>query len=227
MALSIFLSAPQYVSKSGEVWCEGARIFMNPMSRHFHPVNAQRCLNFAVYFTPQYGDSFIEVYFVSFSHSQAIRLSMITSQELLMFGRSNNPCFLSYLMTARDYRAIINKCVYSDPNYGSCWFRAKLFPLGSAEEVAFRAIKFTAHEVAIVSNVYYDAMVSFVYRNSRKREVKKGMMLSKMVTVGNKVGVRNALFSYSFQPYQMVTTPSPINIGKKLKILFGTSQIEA
>lgn len=43
------------------MWCEGARVFLNPISKHFNPLNAQRCLNFAVYFTPQYGDSFIEV----------------------------------------------------------------------------------------------------------------------------------------------------------------------
>ena len=227
LALGVFLCALQYVSKSGEVWCEGARIFMNPMSRHFHPLNAQRCLNFAVYFTPQYGDSFIEVLIIRISHSQAIRLSMITSKELLLFGRSNNPCFLSYLMSARDYHSIVNKCVYSDPNYGSCWFRAKLFPLGSAEEVTFRAIKFTAHEVAIVSNVYYDAMMDFVRRNYHKCVVDNGVMLSEKATVGNKLGIRNASFSYSFQPYQMITTPSPLTIGKKLKILFGTSQIEA
>lgn len=34
---------------------------MNPISRHFNPRNAQLCLTFAVSFTPQYGDSFIEV----------------------------------------------------------------------------------------------------------------------------------------------------------------------
>ena len=60
-ALFVFLRALQFVSKSGEVWCEGARIFLNPISKHFNPLNAQRCLHFAVYFTPQYGDSFIEV----------------------------------------------------------------------------------------------------------------------------------------------------------------------
>ena len=54
-ALAMFLCALLHVRKSG------ARVFMNPMSRHFNPRNAQRCLNFAVYFTPQYGDSFIEV----------------------------------------------------------------------------------------------------------------------------------------------------------------------
>ena len=114
---------------------------------------------------------------------------MITSEELLLFGRSNNPCFLSYLMSARDYHAIINKCVYSDPNYGSCWFRAKLFPLGSAEEVAFRAIKFTAHEVAIVSNVYYDAMVAFAKRCRTGRV--KGV---EEMVAENRVGIRNSHF---------------------------------
>ena len=57
----MFYSSLKCVAKSGEVWCEGARIYMNPLSDHFNPLNAQRCLNFAVFFTPQYGDSFIEV----------------------------------------------------------------------------------------------------------------------------------------------------------------------
>ena len=60
-ALIVFYGSLQCVSKSGEVWCEGARIFMNPLGKFFNPLNAQRCLNFAVFFTPQYGDSFIEV----------------------------------------------------------------------------------------------------------------------------------------------------------------------
>ena len=60
-ALQVFYTALFFVAKSGEVWCEGARIFLNPISKHFNPLNAQRCLHFAVYFTPQYGDSFIEV----------------------------------------------------------------------------------------------------------------------------------------------------------------------
>jgi hypothetical protein len=178
---------------------------------------------------------------------------MITSDELIMFGRSNNPCFLSAMLTARDYHSIINKCVYSDPNYGSCWFRAKLFPLGSAEEVIFRAIKYTAHEIAIVSNVYYDAMVHYAGQCiERKKSGGRGLSASSKPFVprqnamagggvnenvkGKKkwsetlieepCGIRNSIFSYSFQPYQMITTPIPLTVGKKLKILFGTSQIE-
>ena len=46
--------------KSGEVWCEGARIFLNPHAACFDLHVARRLLNFAIEFTPQYGDSFIE-----------------------------------------------------------------------------------------------------------------------------------------------------------------------
>jgi hypothetical protein len=49
------------VPRSGEVWCEGARIFMHPLSRHFNLEAAKRFLEWAVQFTPQYGDSFLEL----------------------------------------------------------------------------------------------------------------------------------------------------------------------
>ncbi|CAJ1954498.1 unnamed protein product [Cylindrotheca closterium] len=49
------------VPKSGEVWCEGARIHLNPFSRSFDPNAARRHLLFATNFTPQYGDCFLEM----------------------------------------------------------------------------------------------------------------------------------------------------------------------
>ena len=60
-AMRFFRLALHHVAKSGEVWCEGARIFLNPCSPLFSLHNARYCLNLAVFFTPQYGDSFIEV----------------------------------------------------------------------------------------------------------------------------------------------------------------------
>ena len=60
-AMRAFTGALRHVAKSGEVWCEGARIFLNPSSSLFHIPNALKCLNYAVFFTPQYGDSFFEV----------------------------------------------------------------------------------------------------------------------------------------------------------------------
>jgi len=60
-AMLTFRRAVQEVPKSGEVWCEGARVYMNPLSSHFNLRRAQKCLRFAVHLTPQYGDSFLEL----------------------------------------------------------------------------------------------------------------------------------------------------------------------
>jgi len=49
------------VPKSGEVWCEGARIHLNPFARTFDHQVARRHLTFATKFTPQYGDGFLEM----------------------------------------------------------------------------------------------------------------------------------------------------------------------
>ncbi len=56
-ALRLALNA---VPKSGEVWCEGARIHLNPYSCSFDLPSARRHLSFATKFTPQYGDGFLE-----------------------------------------------------------------------------------------------------------------------------------------------------------------------
>jgi la-related protein 1 len=53
-------SALNAVPKSGEVWCEGARIRLNPFSDLFDVERARRHLFFAEKFTPQYGDTFLE-----------------------------------------------------------------------------------------------------------------------------------------------------------------------
>ena len=58
---SVLSRALQVVPKSGEVWCEGARVLLNPFSPStFHPFRAMQFLAFAIMFTPQYGDSFVE-----------------------------------------------------------------------------------------------------------------------------------------------------------------------
>lgn len=51
------------VPKSGECWCEAARCVLNPMDyvSEFDLASAHRYLSYAVLFTPQYGDSFIEL----------------------------------------------------------------------------------------------------------------------------------------------------------------------
>lgn len=49
------------VPKSGEVWCEGGRVHLNPFSDTFDLARAKRHLHFATRFTPQYGDGFVEM----------------------------------------------------------------------------------------------------------------------------------------------------------------------
>ena len=56
-----FLLALQEVPKSGEVWCEGARLKMNPFTQYYDLERAEEFLKYAIQFTPQYGDSFIEL----------------------------------------------------------------------------------------------------------------------------------------------------------------------
>jgi len=58
--MKVLRCALQAVPKSGEVWCEGARILLNPFSPTFDLKAASRHLSFAARFTPQYGDSFLE-----------------------------------------------------------------------------------------------------------------------------------------------------------------------
>jgi tetratricopeptide (TPR) repeat protein len=61
-AYSVFLNAIRKIPKSGEVWCEGARLLMSPVSHKFDLEKAEKYLNFAIQFTPQYGDSFLELF---------------------------------------------------------------------------------------------------------------------------------------------------------------------
>lgn len=57
----LLFDAVSSVPKSGEVWCEVARSCMNPLFLdNFDLTEAQRTLSYAILFTPQYGDSFIE-----------------------------------------------------------------------------------------------------------------------------------------------------------------------
>lgn len=117
--LQIFKQAYQEVPKSGEVWCEGARIHLDPSSPFFCLSTARRYLEFAIKFTPQYGDSFVEL----------LRL------EILEKG-------VDYV--AED---LMKKCVNADPNYGAMWFRCKESVLDTALEVLIRAQSIVLEEI--------------------------------------------------------------------------------
>jgi tetratricopeptide (TPR) repeat protein len=101
--MGVFQEALREVPKSGEVWCEGARIELT----RGNLAEARKYLDFAIQFTPQYGDSFIEY----------LRLELIE--------KANDEAI----------RKLEQLCVNADPNYGAMWLHCKRHPLDSTRQV--------------------------------------------------------------------------------------------
>eukprot|EP00668_Euglena_longa_P003803 GGOE01004460.1.p1 GENE.GGOE01004460.1~~GGOE01004460.1.p1 ORF type:complete len:1251 (-),score=281.32 GGOE01004460.1:762-3953(-) len=127
----VFREALNEVPKSGEVWCEGARMCMNPLSSLFNLQQAQQFLDFAIKFTPQYGDSFIEY----------LRL------ELLTTGQAVNS-------------QLEQLCINAEPNYGPMWYHCKLHPLHSTPQVLRNAKAMLQVEMAQYKAAYQQAIVT-------------------------------------------------------------------
>jgi len=98
---AVYVEALANVPKSGEVWCEGARLAMH--SRLFP--QARRFLEFAVQFTPQYGDSFIEL----------LRLEFLER-----IGKNNAGTDLDSF-TDEVFAEVERVCINSEPSYGVSW----------------------------------------------------------------------------------------------------------
>jgi hypothetical protein len=92
----MFQLAVKETPKSGEVWCEGAKIALNPTLPSFSLKTAAEFLRFAVHFTPQYGDSFVEL----------LRVKMLS------FGPFGDH---------ESMQRLRNLCINTDPNYGLQW----------------------------------------------------------------------------------------------------------
>ena len=107
---AVLLRALREVPKSGEVWCEGARCRMNPLSpAAFDLGGTQKYLSFAIQFTPQYGDTFVE----------AVRLEMLCQRLLSRllggFGLPLALFFSSYLCSDVEADSAL---ALSDPSRG-------------------------------------------------------------------------------------------------------------
>ncbi len=86
--------ALQAVPKSGEVWCEGARVHLNPFATTFDIDRARRHLYFATKFTPQFGDSFVEGAKLEVLQQCLVNVADIIWKETkadLEFARSKEP----------------------------------------------------------------------------------------------------------------------------------------
>jgi len=124
--LRVFQQALGEVPKSGEVWCEGARIFLNPQSAVFNLEVARNFLNFAIEFTPQYGDSFIEY----------LRLQMLLHSPDAAVER------------------LWQLCINAEPNYGVLWFHCKSSVLLTTRQVLQSATELLANEMGEWRHVY-------------------------------------------------------------------------
>lgn len=97
-AYKTFIRSLNEIPKSGEVWCEGARLHMSnhPENQYYDLDMAKRYLEFAIQFTPQYGDSFLEL----------LKLCLMTGDMV-------------FCEQVRQY------CIHAEPNYGVLWFYFK------------------------------------------------------------------------------------------------------
>lgn len=154
--LAVFREALMQVPKSGEVWCEGARVVLHPRSRHFDLDAARQYLSFAVQFTPQYGDSFIE----------SVRMHLL--QNAIKFANDWIAEFsgghdaggavdearerLRTQLEEVDLGAVERACVNADPNYGSMWFHCKARPFDTASKVLRRATKLWIDQMCAAFN---------------------------------------------------------------------------
>jgi tetratricopeptide (TPR) repeat protein len=126
--LAVFHRALTEVPKSGEVWCEGARIAL----RRGNLAEARTFLDYAIQFTPQYGDSFVEY----------MRL------ELLEHGRNARTRRLEQL------------CVNADPNYGLMWLHCKKHPVDSTRAVLRSARRLLLADFDRLNLPHYEHVLS-------------------------------------------------------------------
>lgn len=147
---------------------------------------------------------------------------MITSPLFLEIANSSQPAFIALLLESLSFQSVINKCVFSDPNYGGCWFAAKTYPLGSAEEVLLSSIQMNAISIACNSDLYYQALFKSALKNSY--DLPFGSM--KFNPQKETSLVPFSKFAFAFLPLYVTKTGVLPSYSKQLKYLFGTSQIE-
>lgn len=152
------------VPKSGEVWCEAARIYLNPFSPCFNLSKSSRYLDFATKFTPQYGDSFLEKlrqemisalieYFSPLYIDPVLSVLQDSSDDKLFQGITfliqkaandlENDEFVAKGMEEVVKTLNISKlelrCSNADPNYGKLWFTSRSKPSDTARKVLEQA----------------------------------------------------------------------------------------
>lgn len=202
-ALRYFRIALHYVAKSGELWCEGARIFMDPTSPHFSLRNARIALNYAVIFTPRYGDTFIEVRVEFWCDSQGIRLLMLSSDVFLAFHDCSSNMLAFLLQTTPCLVPYLRRSALYIPNYGPLWYRCCSDRLAPSMEVLVSASSLCAQAIAKDANIYFSAVKDLADRRSEGSRLYRSR------------------FSFAFlSDFDFVKSCKSFTLGRRTKSLF-------
>ncbi|KAJ6243498.1 tpr-containing protein [Anaeramoeba flamelloides] len=139
--LDTFRKAVKRVPKSGEVWNEGARILLHPMSPFFNLKEARRFLNFAIEFTPQFGDSFIEY----------IRLEMLENGG-----------------NVKAMKKLKQNCINANPNYGLLfnYVKQKIPGFPNIKQIFKLTKKIIKQELSLHSQSYQNAIMTYQNREN-------------------------------------------------------------
>lgn len=163
--IAVLKKAINAVPKSGEVWCEAARIALNPLSEYFNLASAKQYLEFAYRFTPQHGDSLIEM----------IRV------EILEKGPQSN------------FSEIRKRFLCSEGNYGILFMFVRHIEERSLVEVFDDAVREVQADIARNRKLYARAMSrsSFVVRSISEEKTRFERMKSKEPTSKFAFGLSN------------------------------------
>ena len=184
--MDVLKCALRAVPKSGEVWCEGARIYLNPFSSTFDLRASSRHLAFAARFTPQYGDSFLEqlrlnmidqwfiplaIPFITSMYDEFLSCDPMDMKDAHRFIAKHTKKAADVMKTqleeeredlitkdVLDTSELELRCSSADPNYGHLWFKYRGSCIDTAREV-IRAAKVAMADSVIDHSYLYIAAV--------------------------------------------------------------------
>jgi len=240
------------VPKSGEVWCEAARMHLNPFSPCFDLKTASNHLEFATKFTPQYGDSFLEtlrqimIQSVLESCAPAHVVNMntaldISSKDQIMDIISTNiqeaivalqNVDVDSIVENLDSRELELRCSNADPNYGKLWFHSRLRPSDTARTVLKRAKQVIWNDLGRFMNIYVAAYMRYeAIKHMSKNHTHMKEFIPKLEDLFDKVKERDIKLLEGISKTDFVTGFIEVNrevdlqtltLFDRRKILFGS-----
>lgn len=198
--LSVLRQALREVPKSGEVWCEGARIHLSPLSRNFDLDLAEKYLDFAIQFTPQYGDSFLELLRMvllrrvvgpvadrivagwSKEDQEGSVPAGTTAAAAATAGGGDAMAAAGIPVKERSVEAFMAtdtddlelRCSNADPNYGLFWFHCRELPSDTPRLLVRRAKALLAQDLSTLFPLYLSAFLRKARVEMRVRWKKGG-----------------------------------------------------